>query len=277
MTKAAAAAEQKVINVLSLGAGVQSTTLLLMACKGEITPKPDLVIFSDTGWEISSVYKHFQWLKEETAKHGIEIITTQNGSLRQDIEDFFNDKTTRMATPPFFIKNEEQKTAMIHRQCTVDYKVVPVRREIKKQLGYTGRQKVREKIILWLGISTDEIFRAKDSRRQWIEHRFPLIEINMSRANCLQWLEKNGYPQAPKSSCIGCPYHDNGKWLEIKRNYPEDWADAVKVDELIRNHSKFKGELFLHRSGVPLAEVDLQEDQMEIDNFMNECDGMCGL
>jgi hypothetical protein len=36
--------------VLSLGAGVQSTALLLMMIHGEV-PKADAVIFSDTGWE----------------------------------------------------------------------------------------------------------------------------------------------------------------------------------------------------------------------------------
>ena len=39
------------LRVLSLGAGVQSTTLALMAAHGEIGPMPDAAIFADTGWE----------------------------------------------------------------------------------------------------------------------------------------------------------------------------------------------------------------------------------
>ena len=39
------------LRVLSLGAGVQSTTLALMAAHGEIGPMPDCAIFADTGWE----------------------------------------------------------------------------------------------------------------------------------------------------------------------------------------------------------------------------------
>ena len=35
--------------VLSLGAGVQSSTLALMAAKGEVTPMPDVAVFADTG------------------------------------------------------------------------------------------------------------------------------------------------------------------------------------------------------------------------------------
>ncbi|WP_171177628.1 hypothetical protein [Ruegeria sp. HKCCD8929] len=37
------------LRVFSLGAGVQSTTLSLMAAHGEIGPMPDAAIFADTG------------------------------------------------------------------------------------------------------------------------------------------------------------------------------------------------------------------------------------
>jgi hypothetical protein len=36
--------------VISLGAGVQSTTMLLMSAAGELEPLPELAIFADTGW-----------------------------------------------------------------------------------------------------------------------------------------------------------------------------------------------------------------------------------
>ncbi len=51
------------LRVLSLGAGVQSTTLALMAAHGEIGPMPDCAIFADTGWEPNSVYDHLDWLR----------------------------------------------------------------------------------------------------------------------------------------------------------------------------------------------------------------------
>lgn len=50
------------LRVLSLGAGVQSTTLTLMAAHGIVGPMPDLAIFADTGWEPASVYEHLRWL-----------------------------------------------------------------------------------------------------------------------------------------------------------------------------------------------------------------------
>lgn len=47
--------------VLSLGAGVQSTTLALMAAHGHFRPV-DCAIFADTSWEPAAVYEHLNVL-----------------------------------------------------------------------------------------------------------------------------------------------------------------------------------------------------------------------
>ena len=58
-----APAETIDLRVLSLGAGVQSTALALMAAHGEIGPMPDCAIFADTGWEPRAVHEHLAWLR----------------------------------------------------------------------------------------------------------------------------------------------------------------------------------------------------------------------
>jgi hypothetical protein len=51
------------LRVISLGAGVQSTTMALMAAHGELTPTPDFAVFADTGNEPAAVYEHLKWLR----------------------------------------------------------------------------------------------------------------------------------------------------------------------------------------------------------------------
>ncbi len=53
--------------ILSLGAGVQSTALALMAVRGELPGfrRPVAAIFADTGWEPRGVYDHLHWLVQE--------------------------------------------------------------------------------------------------------------------------------------------------------------------------------------------------------------------
>jgi 3'-phosphoadenosine 5'-phosphosulfate sulfotransferase (PAPS reductase)/FAD synthetase len=52
------------LNILSLGAGVQSSTMALMAAHGEL-PMPDCAIFADTQWEPKAIYKHLDWLEKQ--------------------------------------------------------------------------------------------------------------------------------------------------------------------------------------------------------------------
>lgn len=75
---------QAPLKVLSLGAGVQSTTVLLMSCLGEL-PKLDCAIFADTGWEPRAVYEHLAaWLKGYAAEHGIPVHQVSAGNIRAD-------------------------------------------------------------------------------------------------------------------------------------------------------------------------------------------------
>ncbi len=67
------------LRVLSLGAGVQSTALALMAAHGEIGPMPDCAIFADTGWEPKAVYEHLAWLKSPNVlPFPVHIVTGGN-------------------------------------------------------------------------------------------------------------------------------------------------------------------------------------------------------
>ena len=68
-------------------------------------------------------------------------------------------------------------------------------------------------------------------------------------------------------------------WRDLRDNDPESWADAVEVDGRIRDIWGDEKKWFLHRTGVPLDEVDLStaEDRGQLNFFVNECEGMCGV
>lgn len=268
------------INVLSLGAGVQSTTMLLMACHGEIQPKPDYVIFADTGWEPKGVYKHFEWLRKESAKHGIWVMMTEAGNIREDTLDGAINKT-RTANMPFYVQQSDGSSGIVPRGCTQEYKINAINKKVRALLGYQPRQRMKHKIVKWMGISTDEIERVKTGQAGWEKLRYPLIEKNMNRLDCMNWLARKGYPVPPKSSCIGCPFHSDQKWLDIKRNQPDEWQEAVEFERTLHEHGLrgMRGKVYLHKSCQPLEEVNLSEDQIEweLDGFGNECSGHCGV
>ena len=120
----------------------------------------------------------------------------------------------------------------------------------------------------------------KPSRDRWAENRWPLIEQDMSRADCLVWLENRGYPRPTRSACIGCPFHSDKEWLSLT---PADFDDACVVDEALREgegygrHRDMRGAVYLHRSCAPLRDASLNVMRQQGDMFGNECEGMCGV
>lgn len=93
-------------------------------------------------------------------------------------------------------------------------------------------------------------------------------------------LEKHDYPLPPKSACIGCPFHSNRIWRQMRDQDQDAWADAVTIDQMIRSGFRgLCGEVFLHRSCVPLDEANLDtlEDKGQLNMFGNDCSGMCGV
>lgn len=264
---------EPLLRVLSLGAGVQSSTLYLMACNMEFNPSPDVAIFADTQWEPAAVYRHLEWL--EAMRFQIPIHRVTAGNLREDTLSHDG----RHASMPLHILNQRGEGGMLHRQCTREYKIEPIQRKIREMLGLRPRQRVRGYIESWQGISVEEAHRMRDNREPWIRNRYPLVERNMSRVGCVWWLKQHSYPIPSKSACIGCPYHDNSYWQEMKINRPEEWRDAILFDELVRaQRRKRESEAYLHRSLVPLRLVNLEtKTSAQLDLWAAECEGMCGV
>lgn len=259
---------------LSLGAGVQSSTLALMIANGELEPV-EAAIFADTGWEPRHVYEWLDWLEKQLP---FPVHRVQRGNLR---EDTLRRSTVqeRIAAIPWHMKMPNGDRAMGRRQCTMEYKIQPLTKKARELVGLVPRQRAKGVMCeMFIGISTDEALRMKPSQDAWKVHRWPLIEKSMSRNDCLAWMERKGYPLPPKSSCIGCPFHSDHEWRLIKAD-PVSWADAIEVDKAIRQQPGMRSQQFMHRSCVPLEQVDLStaEDHGQIDMFNNECEGMCGV
>jgi hypothetical protein len=270
------------IRILSLGAGVQSSTLALMIAHGELPPI-NAAIFADTQWEPKKVYAWLDWLESEVQRlpHPFPIYRVTLGSLRDNVLLKQNPTALgRFASVPWFTVNPDGSKGMGRRQCTAEYKLKPLRRKQRELAGLAKYQRAKGVLVETLiGISTDEALRMKPSQDRWAVNVWPLIDANMSRQDCLQWFEAKGYPPPPKSSCIGCPFHNNAEWRLIKQD-PESWADALAIDAAIREPVRgLHARQFMHSKRIPLAEVDLSTsaEREAANQFVNECEGMCGV
>lgn len=201
------------LRLLSLGAGVQSTTLLYMALRGELPPL-DGVLFADTGWEPQAVYRHVETLQALCQQNGLPFHRVQNGHIINDA--FALDR--RFASLPLFVRNPDGGAGILRRQCTNEYKLVPLRRKVRELLGGKTRSK---RVEMWLGISLEEaVWRIKPSRVRYIRHVYPLVEQRMTRHDCIVWLVRHGYavPRSPPASAApSTPMRSGGTCMTVHR------------------------------------------------------------
>ena len=275
------AQQQPSLRVLSLGAGVQSTTLALMAAHGDIAPPPDCAIFADTGWEPRAVYEHLAWLRSANVLP-FPVHVVGNGSLRDNILARRNTTGGRFAAVPWYIVNPDGSHGLGRRQCTSEHKLTPLMWKMRDLLGVGRRSRIPAGAVeVWVGISLDEVLRMKPARQQWQTTKWPLIDAGMTRRDCLGWLRRHDYPEPPKSACIGCPFHSDRAWRALRDDAPEEWADAVAVDAALCEGDArgMAGVEYMHASRRPLDEVDLSTaaERGQGDLFINECEGMCGV
>lgn len=282
-------------NILSLGAGIQSSAVLLMSCAG-ILPKLDAVGFSDTEWESRKLYLQLEYLKDRARYAGIAFYTTGAGSLRNDSLNRESDDD-RVASMPVYVKNADGSCGMIARQCTKEYKIEPITTLLRGLIGLDAGERFKGNhpaINLWLGISSDERSRMKVADRKWKRNVYPLcnwpdtmLSRPWSRYDCRVWLETN-HPEIDwvSSGCIGCPYRSDEDWRDMKLYNPDDFADAVEFDYALRDPArkqwtiagKLKGEAYLHDSLIPLGEIDFRNaEDLGQRNWTKECAGICGV
>lgn len=275
------------LRVLNLGAGVQSSAILLMACKGEL-PKPDVAIFADTEEEPASVYRWLDdVLRPAAATAGIPIDVVRDTSRA--------DRRHRVDQIPAFVRGAEGIGAPLARQCTRDWKIVPIDRHVKSLIGLSKSARWPKTLAVesWLGISGDEIQRMKSAVEPWRRYWHPLIEEPwagersprwrnppLRRVDCQAWLAANGFGEAPRSACTFCPMHSDREWRRLQEHEPDAFAEAVKVDALLRSEPRRHAAMFVHRSLRPLGEIDFTRQQtlaLDGDGFGGECSGMCGV
>jgi hypothetical protein len=281
---------------ISLGAGVQSSAMALMASRGEL-PDSEMVrgaIFADTQDEPESVYKWLDWLETQLTfpVHRVTAGKLSEKSLTMRVTK--DGRSFCSSDIPVYTLSADGSLGKVpNRSCTVDFKIRPILKELRK-LAQVKRGTKTPVVEQWIGISIDEWGRAKASRDPWAVFRWPLIEQRFSRSKCLEWMESNGYPKPPRSSCVFCPYHRDSEWRRLQLEEPDAFLRAIEFEKQLQAaktaSDNFDSTPFLHRSCRPLDTIDFRSDvergqgllfddgdSHPLDSWQDECDGMCGV
>lgn len=275
---------EDVLRVLSLGAGVQSSTLALMYEHEDIGPKPHCAIFSDTVQEPAVVYSWLDWLAEQLS---YPIYRVSRGDLREaalTVHRTRDGQRTYIKTAiPAHMTEQGKRAGIGMRACTRDFKIAVINAKVRQLVGGGPQRGNVIRAEMAIGISIDEAERMKPNPRRWIRSHWPLVDAGMSRADCEAWMERHGYPQPPRSACKFCPYRSDDHWLALP---PNEFAEAVQFERDMQaayaEASAVRGVPFLHSTRVPLDQVTflpgrLNMKAQQLNMFANDCIGMCGV
>ena len=271
---------------VSFGGGVQSTTLAWLVINKDprigriIDVWPTLFVFADVGDEPEEVYTHVERMKGVIEGAGLEFATVRRPGMGLGEQYLrWRDLKTAPKSLPFFV--ESDTTAMpLRRQCTHDFKVEPLRKKVRGWVGVPRGYKGEPLVEEWLGISADEAQREKVSTEAWRRFRHPLLEMGWRRSHCHEYMESLG-ETAPRSACVFCPFHTASEWKRVSKDSAGfDRAVAVELAAQEAHRAgtfKVDSVPYLHRSRVPIGDVDFDGGQQDLFGWNEECAGVCGV
>ena len=204
------------LQVVSFGGGTQSSAMLILIDQGRL-PKPDIVMFADTGEELPATLAHVERARELVESWidvPFEVV------MRPDREALLDWYAERSTIP-----------LVGFRGCTEKFKITPQRHAMRRIVGRRSGKLLAES---WLGITTDEERRRRDSDVKWAGLKYPLLDLDLSREDCLTILDEYGWGDVVKSGCHCCPYQSHTRWEQMRKDHPELFERALNTENKYR-------------------------------------------
>lgn len=262
------------LRCFSYGGGVQSTAALVLAAQGKIDFP--IFLFSNVG-DDSEHPDTLRYVREVAmpyaAAQGIELHELRH--MRRDgEEETLYRKLTRPGSRsngiPIYL---EGSGAPGQRSCTDQFKI----RRIAVWQRRNGATKTNP-AVCGLGISIDEFQRMRtDSGVATQVLEYPLIDLRLTRQDCVNIISRAGLPIPPKSSCWFCPFHRIPAWQKLKRETPELFDRAIALEQTLSERSEMlgRGKVYLTRKMQPLSQAIGDQADM-FDDVDDACEsGFC--
>jgi len=250
------------MNVIAYGAGTNSTAMLVgMHERGE---RPDLSLFADTGGERPDVYRHLSIVSEWCKSVGFpEIVTvkkvTRDGNILTLEQNCLNEKMLPSIAYGF-------------KSCSLKYKVAPQDKFCNSVPELQAIWKSGAKVTKLIGYDAGEELRAKIASDDKYEYRYPLLEWDWGRDECVAAIERAGLPQPGKSACFFCPSSKPKEILELQQKHPELLARALAMEANAKeNLTHVKG---LGRNWSWTDMIAFRDKQLNL--FRNDIEEPCG-
>lgn len=259
------------IRVFSYGGGVQSTAALVLAAQGRIDFKTFLFANVGDDSEHPDTLKYIEdHARPRTAAHDlalIELRRVRKGGEEETIWERMMHRDALCIPVRLFGTG-----APGNRSCTGDFKI----KVIAKYLRAHGATK-EQPATTGLGISLDEYQRMRtDSGIAYQQLVYPLIDLRLTRRDCVGIIEAAGLPVPRKSACFFCPFKRLSEWRRMAHDEPELFEKAVELERHLNVVAARRNDsVWLTRKMRPLDEV-IGEQSDFLDELEDTCEsGYC--
>ena len=209
----------KTIHIINLGLGVNSTAILALIKLNKLKLSNPICVFADVGAEKKETYEYLEFLKK-VSPLPINIVKSDEkaGSLLD------------------YCKKNEILPQRFMRWCTDRWKRKPLE-VFRKSIVKKGDEDF--KIVI--GIAEDEKKRA----RRWMNDKnasFPLIDLQMTRQDCINVIKEVGWKVPVKSGCWFCPFAPLDEFVALKKNNRKQYEELCEMErKCLLKCKKIKG------------------------------------
>lgn len=244
---------ERIPRVLSYGGGVDSFCMLVSSV--ELGEKPDRIVFMDVGdpgdasgertmpAEWPETYEHILEVAAPYArKHGIPFHWIISGMPRGRLLKAMKDAGVIIEVYP--IRPPKTERAKVQRaskslfeyfllQQTVPTKANRICTEVAKIERFDewlGNAYPGQDVEVWIGFEKGEEYRQDRGKsyqvsplgaRAVARHmRFPLIEQDLDREDCIDLIQRSKLRVPHKSACVFCPFGKPEEWVDFFQRYP---------------------------------------------------------
>ena len=219
------------MRVLSFGGGTDSTAVLCGWVERNLqkTEPIDLILFADTGGERPHTYDHVERMQKWLRNTSLPLITV--------VAKAGNDRTLE---DDCLAKNMLPSIAYGRKGCSHKFKIEPQDKYVNgvRAARLTWRAGGRVEKLIGYDFSEKRRCLASKLEDDKYSYRFPLVEWEWARAECVAAIERAGLPLPGKSACFFCPSSKKHEIDSLKKQYPVLFHRAIAMEDNARKSLK---------------------------------------
>jgi hypothetical protein len=243
-------------HIVCFGGGVDSTAMVLGLI--EKNEPIDLILFADTGGERPSTYQHIENFSNYLVKNNYpEIVIVKSKNKEGEVVTLEEDCLKRNCLPSI---------AYGFKTCSSHFKIRPQDKYCNHWQPAIDWWKTGEKCVKYIGYDAGETRRAENAAKRddpKYDHKYPLIEWQWERQDCLDIIAKHGISNVGKSACFFCPSSRPKEIVDLYEKHPdlvqralnmEKQAELTSIKGLGRNYA-WAEIILMHKSQMTLPFV----------------------